>query len=151
MPTIAQTIAGASLKISATLPVTEDAAGFAVPVYTTIGEVTEMSSVGKAFDSVEHRPIGDRKKYVLKGGYSNGEMQLKMARMTAVTSDAGQVILKAASDSDANYSFKVTFQDGSDFYFVAKAMDFVTDLGSLNSILGLSVKLTLQSDIVETV
>lgn len=113
--------------------------------------MTDYGSVGKVFDMVEHRPVNDRKKYKLKGGYDNGSMQLKLARMTATTTDAGQVILQAASNSDADYSFRIIFQDNTDFFFTAKAMDFVTDMGTINSILGLSVKLELQSDIVETV
>lgn len=150
MTTIAQTIAGATLKISASLPATYNAAGFEALSFTTIAEVTDFGSVGKVYDMVEHRPVNDRKKYKLKGGYDNGSMQLKLARMTAVTTDAGQVILQAASNSDADYSFAIFFQDGSNFYMTAKAMDFQTDMGSINSILGLSVKLELQSDITET-
>lgn len=103
------------------------------------------------YDLVEHRPVNDRKKYKMKGGYDSGSMQLKLARMTALTTDAGQVILQTASNSDADYSFVITFQDQSNFYFTAKAMDFQTDMGTINSILGLSVKLELVSDIVETV
>lgn len=150
MTTIAQTIAGSTLKISAALPATYDSTGFTALSYTTVAEVVDYGSVGKAYDMVEHRPVNDRKKYKLKGGYDNGSMQLKLARSTATTTDAGQTILKAAADSDADYSFKITFQDNSDFYFTAKAMDFVTNMGTINSILGLSVKLELNSDIIET-
>lgn len=77
-------------------------------------------------------------------------MQLKMARATLAATDAGQTILQAASNSDADYSFKITFQDNSDMYFTAKAMEFMTEVGSLNNILGLSVKLEITSDISES-
>lgn len=152
MTTIAQTVAGTVLKISAALPATYDAAGFAALSYTTVSETTDLGSVGKVYDLVDHRPTNDRKKYKFKGGYDNGSMQLKLARATLATgfTDAGQTILQAASNSDADYSFKMTFQDNSDFYFTAKVMEFQTEIGSLNNILGLSAKLELTSDIIET-
>lgn len=150
MTTIAQTVAGTVLKISASLPATYDAAGFAALSYTTIAEVTDLGSLGKVYDLVDHRPVNDRKKYKFRGGYDNGSMQLKLARATLAATDAGQTILQAASNSDADYSFKITFQDNSDMYFTAKTMEYMTEIGSLNNILGLSTKLEITSDIVET-
>ena len=50
------------------------------------------------------------------------------------TDDAGQIIMKAASLSDNNYSFMVTTQNGDKYYFQAKVMSFKVGVGSVDSI-----------------
>lgn len=67
MTTLAQTVAGTTLKISAALPATYDSSGFSALSYTTVAEVTDMGSLGKVYDLVDHRPVNDRKKYKFKG------------------------------------------------------------------------------------
>ena len=73
-----------------------------------------------------------------------------MAAASSVTTDAGQTLLIAAADSDADYSFRITIQDGSDYFFAAKVMDYTTDYGSLNNILMANASLEVTSDIVRT-
>ncbi len=46
MTTKAQTVAGTTIGISASLPATYDSTGFAALSYTTIGEVTDIGSLG---------------------------------------------------------------------------------------------------------
>lgn len=151
MTTIAQTVAGSTLRISASLPATYDSTGFSALSYTLIAEITDLGSgLGKKYDLVEHRPVNDRKKYKFKGGYDNGTLSIKMASSTANASDAGQTLLKAAAASDASYSFKLTVQDGADYYFTAKTMSALTDYGTINNILMLNAELQIDSDIVET-
>lgn len=152
MTTIAQSVAGSTLKVSASLPATYDSAGFAALTYTTVAEVTDLGSgLGKKYDMIEHRPVNDRKKYKFKGGYDNGSLAIKLASATATATDAGQTLMIAASNSDADYSFKITVQDGSDYYFTAKCMNFTTDFGTLNNILAANAELQVTSDIVQTV
>ncbi len=151
MTTIAQTLAGSTLKISASLPATYDAAGFGALSYTTVAEITDLGSgLGKKYDLVTHSPVGDRKKYKFRGGYDNGTLAVKMASATSTATDAGQTLLIAASNSDADYSFKITVQDGSDYFFTAKTMNFTTDFGTLNNILMAAAELQVNSDIVQT-
>lgn len=151
MTTIAQTLAGSVLKVSASLPATYDAAGFAAVSYTTVAEVTDLGSgLGKKYGKATHEPVNDRKIYKFKTNYDNGTLSVKMARATATTTDAGQTLLAAARDSDADYSFKITLQDGSDLYFTAKVMSFTADLGTGSSILTAMAELEVNSDVVET-
>lgn len=151
MTTVAQTVAGTKLYISAGLPATYDAAGFGALTYTVVAEVIDIGEIGKTYDLVAHTPIGDRKKYKLKGGYDSGQLPLQLAKATLANSDAGQALLLAASNSDADYSFKITFQDLTDSFFTGKTMSFKTKIGSLNSLLGATANVELTSDIVETV
>ncbi len=151
MTTLAQSVAGSLLKISAALPATYDSTGFGALTYTTVAEIVDLGSgLGKKYDLVTHTPVGDRKKYKFKGGYDNGALSVKMASATSNVADAGQTLLIAAAASDADYSFKITIQDGSDYYFTAKTMNFTTDFGTLNNILMANAELQITSDIVLT-
>lgn len=150
MSTISQTLAGSVMKISASLPATYDYTGFSALSYTTIAEITDMGTgLGKKYDLVTHQPVADRKKYKFRGGYDNGQLQVKLGRATATTTDAGQTLLIAASNSDADYSFEIVVQDGTKFYFTAKTMSFTMGMGTLNNILMGDVDLQVNSDIVE--
>jgi hypothetical protein len=148
MATQAQTVAGSSLKISAAKPATYDAAGFGALAFTTVGEVTDIGSLGKEYTLVTHNPVGDRKTYKFRGSYNNGALALKLAK---ALSDAGQAMLLAASESDTSYSFCITLQDGKKMYFTGMTMSFITNIGTVNNILGADVKVEIDSDIVQTV
>ena len=151
MTTKAQTVAGTTISISASLPATYDSTGFAALSYTALGEVTDIGSLGKDYTLVTHNPVGDRKTYKFKGSYNNGSLSLKLAKTTLASTDAGQTLATTASGSDASYSFKITLQDASDMFFTGKVMSFMTSIGGVNSILGADIKVEIDSDIVETV
>lgn len=150
MPTIAQTVAGTTIGISAALPATYDAAGFGALTYTPIGEVSDIGSLGREYSLVTHNPVGDRNTYKFRGSYNSGSLALKFARATLVSTNAGQTLLNAAALSDTSYSYKITFQDGGDLFFTAKNMGVMAEVGGVNSILGGSCKLEIDSNIVET-
>lgn len=150
MTTIAQSVAGTTLRISASLPATYDSAGFTALSYTLVSEITDMGDLGKEYTLITHNPVNDRKTYKFKGSYNNGSLALKLARATLVTTDAGQTIVIAAAASDADYSFKITFQDGGDLFFTGKILSFKTMIGSVNNILQADCKVEITSDILET-
>jgi hypothetical protein len=50
------------------------------------------------------------------------------------TDDAGQILMKAASLSDDNYSFLVTTQNGDKYYFQAKVMSWKVNVAGVDSI-----------------
>ncbi len=150
MTTKAQTVAGTTIAISATLPTTYDAAGFAVPVYSVIGEITDIGTFGKDYTLVTHNSLADRKTYKFRGSYNNGSLSMKLARATLANADAGQTIAIAALASDASYSFKIENQDLSNDYFTGKVMSFMTTIGSVNSIMAAECKVEIDSDIVST-
>lgn len=152
MTTKAQSVAGTVLSISATLPTTYDVAGFQAVAASAqvVAEVTDMGSYGKTFSLITHSPVGDRKKYKLKGDYDNGKLALKLAKATLANTDAGQALLLAASNSDADYTFIFKLQDGSHAYMTGKVMSFTTMMGAVNSILGADVSVEVTSDVVES-
>lgn len=152
MATSAQTVAGSVLSVSAALPATYDAAGFAALTYSAVGEVTDIGTFGKDFTLVTHNPIGDRKTYKFRGSYNNGTLDLKLAKITVLNTDAGQAALTTALNDplDKSVSLRIALQDGSKQYFTGKVMSFTTSIGSVNSILAGECKIEIDSDVVET-
>ncbi len=110
-----QTAAGSSLALSAMLPSSFDAAGYAALTYVEIGQVEKLGSFGASFAKVEFQGLkGAKQKF--KGSADFGALQPSIA-LDAL--DAGQILLQTASDDETQklYSFRVTFPDGSARYF----------------------------------
>lgn len=152
MTTSAQTVAGSVLSVASALPATYDAAGFAALTYNAVAEVTDIGTFGKDFTLVTHNPIGDRKTYKFRGSYNNGTLDLKLAKITVLNTDAGQAALTTALNDplDKSISLRIALQDGSKQYFTGKVMSFTTSIGSVNSILAGECKIEIDSDVVET-
>jgi hypothetical protein len=140
------TSAGSTLSIATGSPVTNDSTGFAALTYVVVGEVTDIGEVGREYALVTHMPVGSRSVQKFKGSYNNGTMQIQMGRDS---SNAGQVAMKAALISDADYSFKVTLQDLSKIHFVGKVTSFKTSVGSVDQITGANCTIEINGDIVE--
>lgn len=140
-----QTTAGTTIGISATLPATENQAGYAALTFTLIGEVTDLGEYGKEYATVTHNPIASRKTIKRKGSFNNGTLALQLGLDKA---DAGQVICDAAVDSDNNYAFAITYQDGTIDYMSAQVMSFKTNAGSVDQILSGSINLEVNTDII---
>lgn len=110
-----QTAAGSSLGISASLPATHDASGYAALTFIEIGQVEKLGTFGAAFAKVEYQPLkGAKQKY--KGSADYGALQPSIAIDDA---DAGQTLMLVAADDETQklYSFRVTLQDGAKRYF----------------------------------
>ena len=109
-----QTAAGSTLAISAGLPSTQDAAGYAALTYTEIGGIEKIGTFGASFAKVEFQPLkGGKQKH--KGSPDYGALQPSMALDDG---DAGQTLMKvAAEDQTGQYAFRVTLADGSKRYF----------------------------------
>lgn len=152
MSTKAQTVAGSVLSVSAALPATYDNAGFSALSYSPVAEVTDIGTFGKDFTLVTHNPIGDRKTYKFRGSYNNGTLDLKLAKITVLNTDAGQAALTTALNDpfDKSVSLRIALQDGSKQYFTGKVMSFTTSIGSVNSILAGECKIEIDSDVVES-
>lgn len=141
-----QTSAGSTLAMTASLPATEDATGYNALTYTAIGEITDLGELGKEFNLVTYTSLGSRRVQKLKGSYNQGSMQLQLGRDTT---DAGQTLLRVARDSDNQYSFRLTLQNGTKLYFKGIVMGYKTSVGSVDQITAASAAVEITSDIVE--
>ena len=142
-----QTAAGTTISVSAALPATHDAAGFVALTFTEVGEVTDAGDIpSRVYNEVTHSPLSQREVITLKGSYSQSPTTMVIGDDI---SDAGQVLLKAGAASDDCYSFKVEYQNGDIDYFTALVFQFSKNLGDNNTIVGRTLQLNTQNDVVE--
>ena len=143
MAVLGQSIAGSTLQITATAPANDDAAGWAaIADFTNVGEITNYSVFGDVYTPVTYITVEDRREKLIKGSVTAGTQTITLADVPA---DAGQVILDAALDSDADYYFAETWQDGSVFYYMAKVMSMSGQGGDANAVRQSTVDLAINS------
>jgi hypothetical protein len=131
-----RTSAGTTLRVTASAPATFNASGYndlftASPNPPLVGEITDLGEFGREFALVTHNPVGTRGTQKFKGSFNEGTMTLSLG---LDTDDAGQILMKAASLSDNDYSFSVTTQNGDKYYFQGKVMSWKVGIGSVDSI-----------------
>lgn len=138
-----KTSAGSTLQISASQPATYNASGYAALTWTAVGEITDLGEFGREYNLVTHNPVGNRATQKKKGSFNEGTMNLGLG---LDTDDAGQILLKAAAQSDADYSFMVTTQNGDKYYMQAQTMSFKVGVGSVDQITSASVTLEITTN-----
>ena len=138
-----RTSAGTTIGISAAAPATFNAAGYAALTFTNIGEVTDLGEFGREYALVTHSPVATRGVKKFKGSFNEGAMTLALG---LDNDDAGQILLKTASEDDDNYSFEVTLQDGTIYYFQAQVMSFKKAIGGVDTITNATVTLELTTN-----
>jgi len=146
MASNAFTSAGTTIGIVSGDPATYDSAGFESLTFDTIGEVTDLGEFGREYSLVTHNPLGDRQTVKRKGSYNDGAISMTVAR---TPDDAGQTVLQTALDSDENFSFNVTLQDGTELYFQAQVLSYTTNVGTVDQITTASVTIEITDEIIE--
>jgi hypothetical protein len=140
----AMTSAGTILALSAAAPATFNEAGFAALTYTDIGEVTTIDGdIGRVYNLVTHNPLATRATRKYKGSFNSGSANISLA---IDRDDAGQVLALAARDSDDDYSFEMTLQDGHKIWFRGKVMSFPINPGGVDSITAGTITIEITSD-----
>ena len=135
-----RTAAGATIGISATAPTTFNKTGWEAATFTPIGEVTDLGEFGREYNLVTHNPLATRATQKKKGSYNEGAISLGLG---LDNKDAGQILLKTASQSDNDYYFCITLQSGDKYFFPAQVMSFKTNVGSVDNIVNASVTLEI--------
>lgn len=135
--------AGTTIHLSAGIPATFNAAGYTALTFTAIGEVTDLGEFGREYNLITHNPIGSRGTVKLKGSFNEGSITMQLG---LDTDDAGQILAKTASQSDDDYSFKITTQNGDDYFFQAKVMSFKVNVGSVDSVTSATIMLELTTN-----
>lgn len=139
-----QTVAGAAISISASIPATFDSSGYAAvfsasPGPAVIGQITDAGQHGRVYNVVTHNPIGSRGTQKFKGSFNEGQ---KVLTVGIDEDDAGQTLAITALNSDSDHSFKVLYQDGSIDYFQAKVISFQKSMTGVDTML--TATLTLE-------
>ena len=138
MPDSVQTLVETTISVSASLPATFDDTGYAALTYAAIGQVTDWTPGGQVYNVVTSNPIAQRSTDKYKGTFNNGADSITVNRDD---DDAGQLIIQAALVDDADYSFEVTYQDGTIDYFTGKVVSFDTVAGGADSIVQKTIQL----------
>lgn len=141
------TAAGTKLAISAGVPASQDATGYAALTYTTIGQVEQLGTFGATQEVVNFQPLdGVLQKF--KGPSNSGAIQPQLAHDDA---DAGQTLLRTAADDATNalYAFKVTFPDNSKRYFQGRVFGYPETAGGANSMLMANPSIEISSKVIK--
>lgn len=140
---LAMTSAGSKIAVG-NPPASQTLVALQAVSYTDIAEVTDIGEFGRTYNLVTHNPLGDRITVKRKGSINNGTIQLQMAYAPA---DPGQTLLATAVDSDSSYSYRVTIQDGTNFYFTGQAMGRPIQVGGVDSITASTCNIEIDSQI----
>lgn len=140
---LAMTSAGSKISIG-NPPASQTLVALQAVSYTDIAEVTDIGEFGKSYNLVTHNPLGDRVTVKRKGSINNGTIALQMAYAPA---DPGQTLLATAVDSDNSYSYRVTLQDLTQFYFTGQAMGRPVQVGGVDSITASTCNIEIDSTI----
>ena len=106
--TVLQTMAGATLSLSASLPATYDAAGYGATgvTFTAVGQVEDFGEHGGEAQVSTFTGVGDKTVQKFKGSVNYGALNLVLGCMP---SDAGQDLIEAAFAGDSRYSAKIAY------------------------------------------
>jgi hypothetical protein len=131
--TVIEGLSGAVLSVSATLPATYDAAGYGATtvVFTAVGEIENFGNHGVTATVTEFTPVETAVITKIKGAKNYGTMSLVIGN---VPGNAGQAILKTASESTAHYSAKITYPDTVVHYLDVLVSKFEYVDGAVNDV-----------------
>lgn len=125
--------AGAVVSVSAGVPATYDAAGFVALTWAVLGELTGLPDSGEEYADIPVQVIGDANggtdHYI--GVQDQPESVLSFVRDV---SDAGQVILAAASGIVTPTAFKLEYTNGEIEYWQALVYSFRRIGGEANAV-----------------
>jgi hypothetical protein len=137
------TVAGTLIGVSSGAPATFDAAGYAALTFTNIGNIEDGGSHGRTYAEVTFNPIDNRGTQKFKGSFNEGSKSLSIGMNS---DDAGFILLKTALNSDANFSFKVTYQNADVDYFQAKVLNITKTTGTVDAIVMATVELAITTN-----
>lgn len=138
--------AGTLIYISAKIPADTSNCGLMAHNFTKIGEITDISEIGKTYEEFVYYPIGQDEEIVVKGNYQYPVLDLEMA--VGLENDAGQVILDDAVSKTEDYSFRLILGDDRMMYFTGQVFSSPVSIGSAENIVTRSAMIHINSDIL---
>jgi hypothetical protein len=143
-----ETVASSELFVCATLPTTNDAAGFGALSWVPVGEITDIPSVlGRTYNTSTHAPIASAQQLEKKASYKLGNADFTCGWDE---DDAGQILIQALADHpSAIYAFKVVKQGGAMRYFTAQATGFQENMGTVDNVVQGKFTLLRQTDTIK--
>lgn len=136
---------GTVFSVSASLPATENEAGYEALTFLAVGEVTEVPTFGPEHDVVTHVPLATGITAKYHGALNNGSITVPMALSPT---DTGQIALKTALSGKTRIAFAVEYADGSFDYFQGKVMSFQRG-ASIGDVVTAEVMIEIETAIIE--
>jgi hypothetical protein len=140
---VVQTVTGATLYLSASIPATYDAAGYQASsmVYTEIAaEAESLGNHGGTAAVTQRKPIKTGVIAKAKGSKDYGTMSMTIG---SIPGSAGQILLNAAFESNAHYSAKLLYADGEEHYMDVLVTKFEYQDGAADDNSNIGVDLAL--------
>lgn len=136
-----------TMFVSAALPATQDAAGYAALTasWKEIGELDTIPEYGPKSASVTRTPIKTGIVDKQKGSRDMGQLTLDMAWAPG---DVGQAALITAEAGTAPVAFKVQLPDGTMEYFNANVMSYTRTPGASGNFVKAASMLDIKTQIV---
>lgn len=150
-----QSAAGAKFYIGPQNSVADDTTAYGLLSYTEVGEVVSIGDFGDVFNEVNFTALADSRVRKFKGSVNAGTITFELG---LDTTDSGQNAVEAARDVTSatlqEYAWKVELNDsgGSNpttFYFRGLCMSYTNNIGEVESIVGSTVNVAINSAIRE--
>lgn len=122
-----QSAANTKVAIASGAPATYDAAGFAAQAWKNMGKVKNVAEFGKQFDIITNNYLSQRGAEKKKANWNGGQLNMELDLLDG---DLGQELAYDALDSDDDYSFRVTLQNGTVYYLRCLVTAFRVMTGS---------------------
>ena len=139
---VVSSLSGAVLSISASIPATYDAGGYAAisAGMTAVGQVENYGNHGVTAAVTEFTPIDTAVVAKVKGSKNYGTMTVQLGHLPG---DSGQALVKTASESNNHYSVKLLYGDGGQHYLDVLVAKFEYVDGAVNDVQKVNVEFAL--------
>lgn len=137
--------AGTLLAVSAALPATFDAAGYAALSWTTVTDVSDVPEYGPSAEVITFNPLADRITQKATGAIDYGSVVVQMAYLE---DDPGQLILEANVGVNTGISVRHTPLVGGVRYFTAIVSSRTENVSGVNAFTLSSVGLEINRAVV---
>lgn len=148
MSTNLQTSIGCMYAVSLNRPATDDIAGYEAKTWTTVGNVSEIKAVGASVSPITFTPLSTGIEENHKGVVAYGDGGVMCGYDAA---DAGQILLLSGvigANKNAEFSCRVTLQDGTKDYYYGKVFTATKTLGAAGAVVAVDYTIKLNSAIV---
>ena len=149
-----QTASGVKFYIGPQNNVADDTTAYGLLSYTEVAEVANIGEFGDAFNEVNFTALSDSRVRKFKGSVNAGTLSEELG---LDVSDAGQDAIETARDATAansqEYAFKVELNDSggtnpTTYYFRGLVMSYTVNPGEVESIVGSTVAIGINSQVV---
>lgn len=135
---------GATLAVVAATPATVDASGFGALSYVSCGKIISFGQTGDTSEDIGVPYLAGRNEHV-NGIKDGGALPFAF---TYDIADAGQIILRAQSNSQTTVSFRITDPDGKIEYFHGVVANIQQNERSSGSYKGQSGEVRVNSAVI---